>query len=264
MISQKFIDLMNQELDGANAPEQSRELEEFLENNEEARSYYRELALALNLFEKVAMVDPPPELNAEILARTRAADQRPETAGAGASGEGLWAACRNLFTERRRLAHSLTFAAGLLFGVVLLAGSSWLDLRYGADLNEQVTGTVNHQMWNPELVVEGAWHDPAVRGNYRLQEEGPTLRLHLEVVAAEAAVIKLTHDPLTSLQNFRSDHPAPAHLAVTGSEVELNLDGPGSYDLEFQRNHKSKSPMQMSVFAEGRLVHTQSLDEGKI
>ncbi len=51
MIQQKHIDLMNQELDGINTPTQSAELENFLKEHEEARTYYRELTLALNVFE---------------------------------------------------------------------------------------------------------------------------------------------------------------------------------------------------------------------
>jgi hypothetical protein len=219
MISQKYIDLMNQEIDGANTPGQTRELEEFLQENEEARDYFRELALALNVFEKVAMVDPPPGLSAAIL---EGASTVPETEKQGNEG-GLWAAIGNLFNQRPRLAHSLTFTAGLICGLILLTGSSWLDNRHGTALNDDVLGTASSRVWDTEAVTEGAWHDPAIQGQFRSLQDGQDLRLHLE----------------------------------------MKLNGRGSYDLEFHQSNENESRIKMSVYSEGRLVHTESLNGEK-
>ena len=66
MIKQEYIDLMNQEFDRTNTPEQSQKLEEYLSGHSEARSYYRELAQALGVFENVDMLNPPPGLRESI------------------------------------------------------------------------------------------------------------------------------------------------------------------------------------------------------
>jgi hypothetical protein len=263
MISQKYIDLMNQELDGVNTPDQTRELEKFLQDQQEARTYYRELALALNVFEKVAMVDPPPGLSAAILEGAGTGRDSHQTATVPSDAGGLWAAMRHLFSQRPRQAHTLTFTAGLVCGLVLLAGSSWLDTRHGTELNGQVLGTASVQDRDLTVTAKGAWHDPAIEGHYSARQEGRTLHLRLKVAATGPALIQFSHGPQTSLQHFDTDNPAESRLSVSGAQVELNLTGMGSYDLEFHRNMENKSHIQMTVYSEGRLVHTEPLNEGK-
>ena len=262
MIEQKYVDLMNQELDGANTPAQTRELETYLQGNPAARDHYRELALALNLFEKVAMVDPPPGLAAAIVDRAAPMSKDSTVPSAVPEGLGLWAACRQLFRQRPRLAHAMTFSAGLACGLLLLSGSLWLDDRHGAELDGKVLGTANVQERGGGQVTSGQWQDPAVQGLYRARLEGRDLGLGLEVQADQPAVLRITHGQGTSLQHFHTDNPAASRLTVSATAVEVNLTGRGSYELEFHRIDESVSPMEMSVFSEGRLVHTESLPKG--
>ncbi len=258
MISQKYIDLMNQEFDEANSPGQSRELEVYLKGHEEARTYYRELALALNMFEKVAMLNPPPGLVDDIL--TRLDDQ------AGNRG-GLWASCRDLFRLRLQPAYAYTFIGGLVLGLVLFAGSSRLTSGDGQDLPGYVSGTANHRPWGLERgsgVFEVTLAYPGLSGRCSILRDGPDLRLRLELSSAQPAVIKLRHGPHTALQHFSSDNPTPSALTASNSMVELNHEGDGIYDLVFRQDLDNQSPITMLVFSEGRLIHTEILnDQGK-
>ncbi|MEN8005940.1 MAG: hypothetical protein ABFS42_02955 [Candidatus Krumholzibacteriota bacterium] len=260
MISPKYIELMNQELDGANSPEQTRDLEKYLRDNEEAQTYYRELAMALNVFEEAAMVDPPAELFEGIVARLHPDADFLHQTDPARNGPGLWAACRNLVRFRPVPAFALTFAAGIACGLLLYAGSSWLDLRHGAELSGQVSGTANHRSWNQGVVDEGEWHLAGSEGIYRVHQDGRTLRLHLEIMATRPVVVRFNHDAHLSLQHFSNDSPSPSGLTVSDTLVEVNHQGTGSYDLEFLQDAKNRSPIMMSIHAEGRLVHTKSLN----
>ncbi len=237
MINQKYIDLMNQEFDGTNSPEQSRDLEDYLSNHEEARTYYRELALALNVFEKVAMLNPPPELGDEILTRL---ENRAETNSA-ADGGGILAACRNLFRLRLQPAYAYTFIGGLVLGLALFAGSTRLTSN---ELSGQVRGMAGHQSWILEDATETTLTYPGISGRYRILHDGPDLRFHLEMSSDLPAVIKFHTEQNTS-----------------SSVVEMTHEGEESYDLTFSQDLDIPSRITFMIFSEGRLIHTEILNE---
>ena len=145
MIKPEYIELMNQELDGTNSAKQSRDLEKYLSSREDARTYYRELAEAVDVFAKVEMLSPPPGLGNSILAQV---DQRagglPERA-ISPGHRSLWDSLRDLLRPRLEPAYAFTFAAGLVLGLALFAGSDWLKSGPSLDQADYVSGTANHR-----------------------------------------------------------------------------------------------------------------------
>jgi hypothetical protein len=261
MIKKHYIDLMNQEFDGTNSPEQSRELENFLNSDQEARTYYRELAQALGVFAEVEMIAPPPELGERILAQVDHPAVADQAVAPAEERRGLLAACRELFSLRLQPAYAFTFVVGAVFGLMLFAGSSWLSDRHGTDLYDDVRGTANHGSWDLEEVSEGELTLPGIAGFYRTLHEGQDLRLRLNLRSEAPAVIKFSHGPGTTLQHFNSTNPAPSNLKVSELLVELNHRGRGSYDLVFHGDTKDLKPIKMLVFSEGRLVKTETLEK---
>jgi hypothetical protein len=260
MIKQEYIDLMNQELDGTNSADQSRELELFLGSHPEARTYYRELAQAVGVFEKVDLLDPPPGLRDSILAHLDQQAESDPAASLDKDRQGLLAACRGWFRLPLRPAYAFTFLAGLTFGLMLFTGSNWLTDRHGTDLYDNVRGTANHSSWDLEAVSEGELRLPGIEGLYRTMREGPDLRLRLKLRSNKPAVIKFQYGPHTTLQHYSSSNPVPSNLTVSNSLVELNHQGQGSYNLVFHEDMDTQAPITMLVFSEGRLVKTQTLE----
>jgi hypothetical protein len=260
MIKPEYIELMNQELDGTNSAEQSRDLEKYLSSHEEARAYYRELVEAVDVFAKVDHLSPPPGLGNSILAQV---DQRaggwPEP-DASPRDRSLWASLRDLLRPRLEPAYAFTFLAGLAVGLAIFTGSDWLNNRHGTDLFDEVQGTANHSPWDLEKVTEGQLDLPGVAALYRTMIDGQDLRLHLKLRSQDPTVIKFQHGPQTTLQHFNSSNPAPSNLTVDNTVVQLNHRGRGSYDLVFHRDTENQIPIKMLVFSEGRLIKTQTLE----
>ena len=264
MIKQDYINLMNQEFDGTNSPEESRELEDYLSGHSEARTYYRELAQALGVFENVDMLNPQPGLREIILSQVDQLGGQIPGADHASGHKSLLAAIRDLLRPRLEPAYAFTFIVGLAVGLAVFAGSSWLTGRHGTDLYDNVKGTANHSSWNQKAVIEGELELPGIEGLYRTIREGQDLRLSLKLRSEQPAVIQLSLGPYTTLQHYSSTNPVPANLTVSNSLVELNHRGRGSYDLVFhldsERDTENLIPITMLVFSEGRLVMTQTLE----
>jgi len=257
---------MNQESEGVNSPKQSRKLEDYLNGHEEARTYYRELAQALKVFEKAAMLNPPPGLVADIMARVEGRTKSRQTTDSPAERKGLPASCRDMFRRRLQPAYAFTFIAGLMIGLILFAGSDRLTSGHGPELSEYLRGTANHRSWDLDPgseTSEGTLAYPGLSGRYNAQRDGPDLRLHLELSSTKPVVIKFRPGPHTALQLYSSDNPAPSTLSVSNSLVELSHRNDGSYNLIFRQDMDKQEPITMLVFSEGRLIHTETLDDAK-
>jgi hypothetical protein len=259
MIKPEYIELMNQELDGANSTEQSRNLEKYLSSHEEARTYYRELAQAVDVFTKVDMLSPPPGLGNSILAQV---DQRAGRWPVGAASPGhrsLWDSLRDLLRPGLKPAYAFTFATGLILGLALFAGSEWIQSGRSLDQADYVSGTANHRVLDHGTDVLGVLNYPGLSGRYGVRREGNDLRLHLELASVQPAMVQFRFGPKTVLLHYNSDNPEPATLKAGRSAAELSHTGDGRYDLVFRLEQDSQTPVIMSVFSEGGLIHSETL-----
>lgn len=262
MIGREYIELMNQEIDGFNTPDQSRRLEEYLKGDPEARTYYRDLVRCLNALENSALVDPPPGLVDGVLARLDAVETGPRTDRPHGGRGGMWAACRELFRLRLRPAFVTTFIGGFVLGLVLFAGSSRLTQGFDPGPSAYVRGTANGgsgDLADDQDVSRGELNQAGLSFRYRLMRDGENLRLHLELDSQARAGVRLSFGAGTGLQHFSTDNPAHSTLETGPTAVELSHEGDGSYDLLFRRGPDDLSPMTLMVFAEGRLIHTETL-----
>jgi hypothetical protein len=66
-MEEKYVELMNREIDGLNSRAESAELEKYLHRNPEAGRYYRELLFVAGALNRVPEVEPPAGLKASIL-----------------------------------------------------------------------------------------------------------------------------------------------------------------------------------------------------
>jgi hypothetical protein len=67
MVDVKYISLMNKDIDSEISPEDKNLLHIHLNENPEAKKIYEELLIAVHAFEDVTEVEPPKELQAEII-----------------------------------------------------------------------------------------------------------------------------------------------------------------------------------------------------
>lgn len=112
MIEERYIDLMNKELDGANTPDESAALRSFLASSEEARRMYDELRGVAGMFAAAGEVTPPRDMKRTIMA---AIAEREANRGARRAEHARFL---DILTPRKKVAYS--FAAGVAFGLVAL------------------------------------------------------------------------------------------------------------------------------------------------
>jgi hypothetical protein len=120
MIDERYIELINKELDGFNTEAGSRELEQFLSENSEALQYYDELLRAASALKRVEQVEPPSFLKTHILNSVRALPVPRR------SGIGWISTVLDVFRQRPIARYAVVFASGLCVGILILVlADSW-------------------------------------------------------------------------------------------------------------------------------------------
>jgi len=128
MLDRDVLRLMNQELDGANGPEESRRLREILEKSNEAREYFDQLNAANALVCRDPAIDSGPDFQERVMR-----DLRRNTAEDHAEKE------TNSMTKKQKgffIAAAVVTAA---VAVILFINPGWLTNKAGKD---EMAGTI--------------------------------------------------------------------------------------------------------------------------
>jgi hypothetical protein len=119
MIEERFIELMNGEIDGANSREESLELKRYLDTLPEAKRYYEDLKAVTQMFDQAEELTPPPYLRKTILTSIFEREGEEERKSVFTS---VLAGIRLTFSRQ----YAYSFTAGIIAGILLFAIFSWI------------------------------------------------------------------------------------------------------------------------------------------
>jgi hypothetical protein len=232
MIDQKYLELIQAEIDGELAERDRAELARFLLANPEARAVRDDLKRLCETLARVEPVEPPPALRASI----RDAVRRAEGKAPVATRRGGWGSPRTL-----RFAAAL--AGGLLVSV--LAFEIGLDRSSNQDVSQVVGTMASHDSSpgsEPVDTVELALAQ--VSGSARLFRSHGMRVVEFDLQARQPIEVVVVHDGQESRLSGigQSGAGEPGHYA-------LALDGPG----------QDGSAISLKFFASGELIHEDVL-----
>ena len=115
MLDEKYLALIQGELDGANSPKQSAKLKAYLAANAEAQKLHEELAAMFAILQEVKPVEPPAHLQHAIM------NSLPPRREPARGSRNFLSQAAAWLTSRLELKHAFSFAGGLAVGVALFA-----------------------------------------------------------------------------------------------------------------------------------------------
>jgi hypothetical protein len=237
MIENRYIELMNREIDGANSPEESAALRAHLESNEEARRYYEDLRGLSNMFAAAGDVAPPKDLNREIMRSVAEHDAVRASSGAGRAGSGAARARRaplfGIFAGKR-LAYS--FAAGLALGLVILV---------------IVMGAVTKQSRFDRSALYGALGDRRSMGSVIATE---TVPLETDDVSGSIDVRYLANTIVVTLE-LDARREIETTLRADTTSVTLTSSGRCSAAMAFRDDAGAHPDVKISITADGGRIY---------
>jgi hypothetical protein len=234
-IDEKYIRMMNEEIDGIISDADADSLDMFVRSDPEAAKYYEELQAAVRAIDDTGEVEPPPELRDRIFDSVygrsgRAAAVRPP--------------------ERHTFWRSFVpvFAAGVAAGFILLAAIRELPDRsreepgHGATIGAARNGSQTAEKFDAH----------GVRGSILPLFESGSVTVTIQITSGEDASILLEFEDGTSFESIRSNEGAAYQMEVDGKSLLLVHQGEAEYIARF----RSEGPAQIvaKIFSGGQTI----------
>lgn len=246
-IDQKYIDLINADLDGEISDGDKAELQAFLSQNAEGRALQEELStLAATLAAEEAL-EPPPHLRYVIMESIRPAPVARKRPGF----------LQALFATPA-VGYAATFAAGVLLTLGLV-NSGQISIRAFDD----VTGLVG-SVADPvaaDTVGTISIDEPSVAGTVSLRNSGSMLILDFDLVAAELIEIEADYTDKTIWFNgFAQLESSGTTISAETGRVRLGMQGKRRYAVYLQNEGGRNTTVNLRFMAAGKVVHEASLN----
>jgi len=271
-IEEKYIELMNREIDGLNSGKESAELQKYLRGNPEAERYYHELLFVAGALNRVPEVEPPAELKASILrsifgeeaGAPAGASEAGAAAGVGA-GTGIEARAgrvrrpASIFDVFRvrwepRLAYVLAACAVVaLFLFVLfwrvVPGRAPRDLEalYGSIVSRPAAGQL--------LTVQPvAFALPGVGGELHIRYETKKILAALDLRSDSRIQVFFDYSKEVSLESITALNECEYSTKAGDGRFELMHSGDCRYVIVLKDGSGTHSPVGLRVAREGTLL----------
>lgn len=246
-IDQKYIDLINADIDGEISQSESAELRAFLDQNAEGRAVYEEISLICSTLEAVQTEVPPPHLRQAIMNSVRPA--RPATRSAGF--------LQRLFATPA-LGYAATFAAGVMLTMSLM-NSGQISIRAFDDVTGLV-GTVSDPI-EADTVSALAVDEPAVAGTVVLRSTGNILILDFDLVATQPIEIEAYYtDKTIWFHGFAQLESSGTTVSAETGRIRLGMNGKRRYAVYLHNAGDRGTTVNLRFRADGEVVHQASLD----
>ena len=248
-IDQKYLDLINADIDGDISDADRADLDAFLAQNSEARAAQSEFQAFCAALDSIESEDPPPHMRHDIINALP-----PATAEARMTEPG--------FLHSLIAAPALRYAASFAVGVFLtlsLVNSSQISNQAFDDVTGLV-GTVAEPV-NVDTASTVAIDKSAVAGTVSLRSAGSILILDFDLVAAQPIEIEADYTDRTIWFNgFAQLESSGTSVSAENGRVVLGMEGKRRYAVYLQNEGDRETTVNLRFKADGEVVHEASLD----
>lgn len=194
MIDDKYLILINKEIDHTISKREKRKLDQYLETNPEALSFYNQIIKSEKLLDEIPDVEPSINLKKKIL---NSIDY--SLYSAKHTHPSALHSLSNIFSgSHRKIA--VSFALGLLLGIVVSVLISYHIINGSNEVNN-VYGTMG--MTETKFVKSVELNTDDFYGNVQISEGTDFYNLNFNIVSNDNYDIRLEYDPSqTNVKDF--------------------------------------------------------------
>ncbi|MGB5256407.1 MAG: hypothetical protein WBN07_02505 [Woeseiaceae bacterium] len=246
-IDQKYIDLINADLDGEIGDSDRIDLQAFLSQNAEGRALHDELSALATTLDAVEALEPPPHLRHLIMESVRPAPAARRRPGF----------MQTLFATPA-VGYAATFAAGVLLTLGLVNSG-----QISISAFDDVTGLVG-SVADPvqaDTVGSISIDETSIAGTVALRSSGSMLILDFDLVALEPIEIEADYTDKTIWFNgFAQLESSGTTVSAETGRVRLGMEGKRRYAVYLQNLGGRNTTVNLRFKADGRVVHEASLN----
>lgn len=247
-IDEKYIELINADIDGEIGPDEKTELDAFLASSDEGRTLREELSGLCSTLDNQDMLDAPPHVRHIVMNQLPGKRREPESES--------W--LQSLFAVPA-LRYAATFAAGVVMTVVIVDSGQIQQSRF-----DEVTGLVGTMSGNGEYgpavdsatinrtdvagVITLRRADPIMIIDFNLSTNGP-----IDIVASYA-------DRTLWFNGFAQLEATGTSILAEDGRISIQVEGNRRYAVYLHNADSRGVSIDLAFFANGEPVHQATLE----
>ncbi len=248
MIDDKYIELINLEIDGNISDEDRHELERYLESHTDALEHYNALRNTADMLDGTEEIEPPAALSRDIIESIF--ERHSEAKGRCLSTGGVsW--------RTFRWRPGFAFAAGIIAGLFLFA-SAMLFIMKSPIGEGNLYGTI---AGSKETAVQRTVviDVPGVQGSVSTRRSGETIVAELEIWSPNEILVQFIHGDDIYFEGIRTERPGTPRISVFAGRIELALTGEGEYIIGLNDRSGSHSPIDLRITSNGDVLFEERI-----
>ena len=250
MIDEKYIELMNLEIDGVIAKEERRELSSYLESHPDALEYYNALKGTAAVLDGAEEIEPPAALSRDIIESIFEKHS---------DAEERCLSTRDVSRRKFRWRPGFAFAAGIIAGLFLFA-SALLFIMKSPPGEEYLYGTI---AGSDDTAVERTVviDEPGARGSVRTRRSGDRIIAELEISSQGELLVQFIHGGEIHFESVQLKRPGTPRISVHEGRIELAISGENEYLIGMSDTSPSHSPIDLRITSSGVVVFEERIDQ---
>ena len=250
-IDEKYIALINADIDGDIQPDEKTELEAFLAESEAGRALREELRSLCSTLDAADMLDAPPHLRHVIM--NSLPSPKPQSSPV-AEAPGFWYSLLAVPALR----YTAAFAAGVIMAVAIVDSGQVQQSAFN-----EVTGLVGTMSDASDIapVASTVIHKAAVAGTITLRRADPILIIDFDLSTNGPIDIVATYDDRSVWFNgFAQLESTGTSISADGGQIRIQVDGKRRYAVYLHNSGSRKLSINLQFFSNGEPVHQAVLE----
>lgn len=246
-IDQKYIDLINADIDGEIGADDHAELQAFLAGDAEGRALHDELSALCSTLDGVTEEEPPRHLRHVIM--NTLPPERPAERSPG---------FLQILFATPALKYAATFAAGVFLTLSIVDSSQVSDHAF-----DDVTGLVGTmaQPVDTTLASTISVDELDVAGTVSLRSAGSLLILDFDLVSEHHIDIEAGYtDPSIWFNGFAQLESEDTTISAAPRQVRVGMQGKRRYAVFLHNKGGRETTVSLRFLADGEVIHEASLE----
>ena len=245
MIDEKYIELMNYEIDRVITADQKIKLHNYLSESKEAREYYDELKSASGSLNQLQDKEPSENLKKLIMNSIDFSLYAPVHKQSRIAWLGT----------AFRLRYISIFAAGLLASVFIYS----LFTINPAPVNEDdITGTIGISA-ESKTIEEIPLNYQGIQGSIVIAKQGEKFWFNISSNSAQPIDFIIDYPDKVQLENIKPEMQGDLKISRSNNSIKTTNSGSQQYSIVFTTGNIASSPLGLKVIQSGKTLYEREI-----
>ena len=246
MIDNKYIELMNKEIDNVITSDEKIKLHDYISSNEAAKEYFNELLLTNKYMSELSDGNPPENLKKRILNSIDFSKYSPKIKSKFSWGY--------IFNPKLKLAY--TFAVGLIAGLIIYGVIS----NYTNNMNvEDTYGTIGLENKNSAVLEKLPLNNDNISGKIEITNQDNKFWLNVDLSSSQKFNLLVRYPNNIKFENIQPGSASLFDCSIDKNLIKTSNSVSQQYKLLFSQNSLSSAELNVKITQLGKIIYDHNL-----